>query len=74
MSNENTSSIPVMRKPVDLLSNGLNSNNLASAAVQRHPIDRMQRGAFRCTKESTLVAVAVVALSVDQNDVGRSSE
>ncbi|KAL7437439.1 hypothetical protein ACHAXH_007655 [Discostella pseudostelligera] len=43
MSDDATSSIPVMRKPVDLLSNGLNSNNLASAAVQRHPIDRMQR-------------------------------
>jgi len=25
------------------MSNGLNSNNLASAAVQRHPVDRMQR-------------------------------
>jgi hypothetical protein len=46
MSDDATSSIPVMRKPVDLLSNGLNSNNLASAAVQRHPIDRMQRGEF----------------------------
>ncbi len=60
MSNENTSSIPVMRKPVDLLSNGLNSNNLASAAVQRHPIDRMQRGAFRCTRDRVLLLLLLL--------------
>ncbi|KAL3803415.1 hypothetical protein ACHAW5_001913 [Stephanodiscus triporus] len=36
-------SIPVMRKPSDAMSNGLNSSNLAALAMQRHPIDRMQR-------------------------------
>jgi hypothetical protein len=39
-----SNSIPVMRKPADAMSKGLNSSNLAAAAVQRHPIDRMQRG------------------------------
>jgi len=38
-----TSSIPVMRSPADLMSLGPNSDNLAAAAVQAHPIDRMQR-------------------------------
>eukprot|EP00574_Skeletonema_japonicum_P012517 CAMPEP_0201726534 /NCGR_PEP_ID=MMETSP0593-20130828/9782_1 /ASSEMBLY_ACC=CAM_ASM_000672 /TAXON_ID=267983 /ORGANISM="Skeletonema japonicum, Strain CCMP2506" /LENGTH=141 /DNA_ID=CAMNT_0048218037 /DNA_START=88 /DNA_END=513 /DNA_ORIENTATION=+ len=38
-----SSSIPVMRKPADAMSKGLNSSNLAAAALQRHPIDRMQR-------------------------------
>ena len=41
-----SNSIPVMRKPADTMSKGLNSSNLAAAAVQRHPIDRMQRGEF----------------------------
>ena len=40
----NSSSIPVMRSPVDLMNDGPNSDNLAAAAVQSHPIDRMQRG------------------------------
>mmetsp|Transcript_14913 Transcript_14913/g.31230 ORF Transcript_14913/g.31230 Transcript_14913/m.31230 type:complete len:98 (+) Transcript_14913:76-369(+) len=44
MMDNTGSSIPVMRKPSDAMSAGLNSANLASAAVQRHPIDRMQRG------------------------------
>lgn len=35
-----------MRKPADAMSKGLNSSNLAAAALQRHPIDRMQRGGF----------------------------
>ena len=35
-----------MRKPADAMSKGLNSSNLAAAAQQRHPIDRMQRGGF----------------------------
>jgi hypothetical protein len=39
-----SNSIPVMRKPADAMSKGLNSSNLAAAALQRHPIDRMQRG------------------------------
>eukprot|EP01083_Nonionella_stella_P126818 384098_1 len=43
MSDSAMSSIPVMRKPSDAMSTGLNSNNLAAAAMQRHPIDRMQR-------------------------------
>eukprot|EP00578_Thalassiosira_sp_NH16_P020014 CAMPEP_0181101670 /NCGR_PEP_ID=MMETSP1071-20121207/13888_1 /TAXON_ID=35127 /ORGANISM="Thalassiosira sp., Strain NH16" /LENGTH=148 /DNA_ID=CAMNT_0023184557 /DNA_START=71 /DNA_END=517 /DNA_ORIENTATION=+ len=38
-----SNSIPVMRKPSDAMSTGLNSNNLATQAMQRHPIDRMQR-------------------------------
>ncbi|KAL7542470.1 hypothetical protein ACHAXR_011807 [Thalassiosira sp. AJA248-18] len=32
-----------MRKPTDEMSTGLNSSNLAAAALQRHPIDRMQK-------------------------------
>ncbi|KAL7469822.1 hypothetical protein ACHAXS_010069 [Conticribra weissflogii] len=43
MMDNTGSSIPVMRKPSDAMSAGLNSSNLAAAAVQRHPIDRMQR-------------------------------
>mmetsp|Transcript_3416 Transcript_3416/g.4195 ORF Transcript_3416/g.4195 Transcript_3416/m.4195 type:complete len:144 (-) Transcript_3416:119-550(-) len=39
----NSSSIPVMRSPPNLMYNGPNSDNLAAAAVQAHPIDRMQR-------------------------------
>ena len=39
-----SNSIPVMRKPTDAMSAGLNSSNLAASAMQRHPIDRMQRG------------------------------
>ena len=38
-----SNSIPIMRKPTDTMSNGLNSSNLAAAAIQRHPIDQMQR-------------------------------
>ncbi|KAL7550714.1 hypothetical protein ACHAWF_013930 [Thalassiosira exigua] len=38
-----TNSIPVMRKPSDAMSAGLNASNLAASAMQRHPIDRMQR-------------------------------
>ena len=40
----NSSSIPVMRSPANLMNDGPNSDNLAAAAVQAHPIDRMQRG------------------------------
>ena len=40
-------SIPIMRKPVDEMSTGLNSSNLAASAMQRHPIDRMQRGELK---------------------------
>lgn len=40
----NSSSIPVMRSPVDLMNEGPNSDNLAASAMQAHPIDRMQRG------------------------------
>ena len=44
MMEDASSSIPVMRKPADAMTTGLNSSNLAAAAMQRHPIDRMQRG------------------------------
>jgi hypothetical protein len=40
----NSTSIPVMRSPADIMNDGLNSDNLAAGAVQSHPIDRMQRG------------------------------
>ena len=39
-----SSSIPVMRCPTDLMTKGPNGDNLAAAAIQTHPIDRMQRG------------------------------
>uniref|UniRef100_A0A6S9C7K7 Uncharacterized protein n=1 Tax=Ditylum brightwellii TaxID=49249 RepID=A0A6S9C7K7_9STRA len=38
-----SSSIPMMRKPTNFMSVGPNGDNLASSAVQSHPIDRMQR-------------------------------
>lgn len=44
MDSSMSNSIPVMRKPTDAMSTGLNSSNLAASAMQRHPIDRMQRG------------------------------
>mmetsp|Transcript_2146 Transcript_2146/g.3776 ORF Transcript_2146/g.3776 Transcript_2146/m.3776 type:complete len:131 (-) Transcript_2146:37-429(-) len=40
------SSIPLMKKPANLLETGLNGGNLAAAAVQRHPVDEMQRNPF----------------------------
>jgi hypothetical protein len=43
----NSSSIPVMRSPADLMNNGPNSDNLAAGAMHAHPIDRMQRGEYR---------------------------
>mmetsp|Transcript_20408 Transcript_20408/g.36671 ORF Transcript_20408/g.36671 Transcript_20408/m.36671 type:complete len:148 (-) Transcript_20408:225-668(-) len=43
MADNMSNSIPVMRKPSDELSNGLNSSNLAASAMARHPIDQMQR-------------------------------
>lgn len=43
MTNDASNSIPVMRKPSDAMSAGLNSSNLAAAAVARHPVDAMQR-------------------------------
>jgi hypothetical protein len=33
----------MMRKPVSTLDEGLNSNNLASQSLLRHPVDEMQR-------------------------------
>eukprot|EP00526_Cylindrotheca_closterium_P028241 CAMPEP_0113618614 /NCGR_PEP_ID=MMETSP0017_2-20120614/9431_1 /TAXON_ID=2856 /ORGANISM="Cylindrotheca closterium" /LENGTH=83 /DNA_ID=CAMNT_0000528135 /DNA_START=53 /DNA_END=301 /DNA_ORIENTATION=+ /assembly_acc=CAM_ASM_000147 len=36
-------SIPVMNKPVDMMSSGVNSNNLQAAARQRHPVEELQR-------------------------------
>uniref|UniRef100_A0A6S8SDG0 Uncharacterized protein n=1 Tax=Ditylum brightwellii TaxID=49249 RepID=A0A6S8SDG0_9STRA len=41
-----SSSIPMMRKPTNFMSVGPNGDNLASSAVQSHPIDRMQRCKF----------------------------
>ncbi|CAJ1970145.1 unnamed protein product [Cylindrotheca closterium] len=37
------SSIPVMNKPADVMSAGVNSNNLQTTARQRHPVDQLQR-------------------------------
>mmetsp|Transcript_25217 Transcript_25217/g.62139 ORF Transcript_25217/g.62139 Transcript_25217/m.62139 type:complete len:139 (-) Transcript_25217:79-495(-) len=36
-------SIPVMNKPVDMMSSGANGNNLQAAARQRHPVEELQR-------------------------------
>uniref|UniRef100_A0A7S2S6V2 Proteasome maturation protein n=1 Tax=Eucampia antarctica TaxID=49252 RepID=A0A7S2S6V2_9STRA len=38
-----SSSIPMMKSPADIMSCGPNGNNLAATAVRSHPIDRMQR-------------------------------
>ena len=35
--------IPVMKKPVNEMEAGPNANNLQTAAMERHPIDNMQR-------------------------------
>lgn len=35
-----------MKDPVDRMEGGPNGNNLASAAVQRHPVDTLQRNPF----------------------------
>mmetsp|Transcript_27695 Transcript_27695/g.41022 ORF Transcript_27695/g.41022 Transcript_27695/m.41022 type:complete len:137 (+) Transcript_27695:98-508(+) len=48
-----SASIPVMRSPNDLMINGPNSDNLAAAAIQSHPVDRMQRA----TKSTTSLDV-----------------
>ena len=46
MSSDNA--IPVMKKPVDAMEVGANGNNLAMAAIGRHPIEELQQkqGAF----------------------------
>jgi hypothetical protein len=36
-------SIPVMKKPVDMMETGVNGNNLQAAARQVHPVDELQR-------------------------------
>lgn len=41
MSSEN--GIPVMKKPVDAMEVGPNGNNLATAALRRHPIEELQK-------------------------------
>jgi len=41
MSSEN--GIPVMNKPVDTMEVGANGNNLATAAMRRHPIEELQQ-------------------------------
>eukprot|EP00559_Dactyliosolen_fragilissimus_P006991 CAMPEP_0184856050 /NCGR_PEP_ID=MMETSP0580-20130426/1210_1 /TAXON_ID=1118495 /ORGANISM="Dactyliosolen fragilissimus" /LENGTH=144 /DNA_ID=CAMNT_0027350819 /DNA_START=108 /DNA_END=542 /DNA_ORIENTATION=- len=38
-----SSSIPVMRQAPDMMAYGPNGQNLASSAVEAHPVDRMQR-------------------------------
>jgi len=43
MPSEDNMGIPVMRTPANVMATGLNSDNLASAAVRLHPVDRMQR-------------------------------
>merc|ERR1711884_747760 len=46
MSSEN--GIPVMKKPIDTMEVGANGNNLATAAMGRHPIEELQhRQAFQ---------------------------
>lgn len=41
-----------MRSPADLMHEGPNSDNLAAAAIQMHPIDRMQRGMTNTSVET----------------------
>mmetsp|Transcript_13688 Transcript_13688/g.20841 ORF Transcript_13688/g.20841 Transcript_13688/m.20841 type:complete len:132 (-) Transcript_13688:903-1298(-) len=38
-----STSIPLMKNPVNEMESGLNGSNLAAAAQQRHPIDELQR-------------------------------
>jgi len=40
---EDSSTIPLMQKPVSLMEAGPNGNNLAAAAASRHPVDSLQR-------------------------------
>jgi hypothetical protein len=35
--------IPLMNKPVDSMQVGANGNNLATAAMRRHPIEELQQ-------------------------------
>jgi hypothetical protein len=37
------SSIPVLRKPIDMMEAGPNGNNLQAGALARHPVDELQR-------------------------------
>ena len=36
-------SIPIMNQPSNMMENGLNSNSLQTSALQKHPIDELQR-------------------------------
>jgi hypothetical protein len=36
-------SMPVMNKPADMMEVGPNGNNLQTMAVQRHPIEELQK-------------------------------
>jgi hypothetical protein len=36
-------SIPALRKPIDMLEAGPNGNNLQADAMARHPVDELQR-------------------------------
>lgn len=38
-----SSSIPMMRSPVNQMEVGVNGNNLAATATRRHPVDAIQR-------------------------------
>ncbi len=39
----NDTGLPVMNKPVNMMEAGPNGNNLQAQAMQRHPIDELQR-------------------------------
>jgi hypothetical protein len=52
MTSDNNSnpSIPVMNQPVNMMDVGANGNNLAAAAMQRHPVEVLQQrqGSYSC--------------------------
>ena len=44
MDTMNNLAVPIMRCPTDVMRKGPNSDNFQTAAIQAHPIDRLQRG------------------------------
>jgi Proteasome maturation factor UMP1 len=40
--NDESNTIPLMKQPVSVMETGLNGNNLASNAIERHPVDILQ--------------------------------
>ena len=50
-------SIPVMNQPSNMMENGLNSNSLQTSALQKHPIDELQRrqGKLFCCLEAEAI-------------------